>query len=182
MVGNHQCCGEKNQQHLTMTPEYITRPIGPYMFIRVGRSVLCETGMVMPGSAPPRRWQAALELENPEFRFAGQSVYAFMLEDEVMYVGQYTNTLQARMLNRGRYFWHGDAVDNRIYRLLKIGKSVTLWLSLDPFIGVGKGEKLNISHTIEYELIRLLGPQWNTLHKQQKLSQRRAEVATIISN
>ena len=152
-----------------------------FEFVLFGKAFRCDQGMQMSGAYGNRMWHAALDVIHPDFLDAEQSVYLVKVDDKLVYVGEYSNTFKARWLKKGRYLWHSDNIDNQVNQLLQQGAEVTVWLSVRPYVMANEGIEINVSKSLELELIKTYQPEWNTVHKGEVFSKRRLRVAEIVA-
>jgi len=112
------------------------------------------------------QWDVALDLLYPEVANAEQSCYLVYIDNEELpaYVGQYSGTFSERWLRNNKYVWHGKH-DDVIKAALKSGKSVSIWLSVEPYAELTDGRLININKEIEQIVIESIQPKWNTTGK-----------------
>lgn len=142
-----------------------------FEFVKLGHAYLCEEPLKPKGKKAGEPlmyqgkqldWRVALKLEDERFLRVGESAYLVTLNDELVYVGEYSKTFESRWLRDGRYIWHGDKVDNLIKKALLNNDLVEIWITASPFADIGQGEQINISKAIEHKILRLCPPPWNT--------------------
>jgi hypothetical protein len=127
-----------------------------FNFVKVGEAYFCDEPLkkdngkpVIFGGKELVDWKLKLKLVvNKKILDAGQSVYLVFKNNDILYVGYYSNSFRQRWWKKQGYFWHGDILDNKVNELVKKGDDISVWLSVDPYEG-----KFNISKLIEDEVI-----------------------------
>jgi flagellar biogenesis protein FliO len=152
-----------------------------YEFVKVGKAQWCEEGIVAKHEGKEQTWHAALSLVDERFLDAEQSVYMVKVDDEITYIGVYTDSFETRWLKAKRYFWHSVNVDDKITALIKQGREVTVWLTTNPYASIDD-RSINVSQSIEYELIKAIKPEWNTTHKNKKKNNEFLKVLDIVNS
>lgn len=85
--------------------------------------------------------------------------YIITVDDEIKYVGEYSKTLRLRWLKVDNYIWHHK--DHLIFKALKQGCKVSLWLVNNPTVSTASGEVVNISKSIEHHILKNNLLEWN---------------------
>lgn len=134
-----------------------------YKFINVGVFYLAETPWCDKNGENCVR--ASLKLNSEEYRKADETAYLIYSNDILKYVGEYTYNLSDRWLS-GDYVNHhkSDLIEQEI----ESGKKVTLWLAISPFCNINKTTRINISKSIEHEILRQHDAEWNKRNKINK--------------
>ncbi len=133
-----------------------------FEFVKAGVFYLAETSWKITSKG----WEirASLELVSEKFRKADETVYLVYSDDDLVYVGEYTYNLESRWLS-GNYVDHHKSDD--IERQLEAGCDVTLWLAVFPYTSVDRSlQAINISKSIEHELLKKCDPKWNKRNKR----------------
>ncbi len=109
-----------------------------------------------------------LPLLDGEFELSGQSpkdagVYAFVLDNQIVYVGLSLSGLRSR-LSQYRRGYDGQKTSARVKRLiseaLASGKTVKVMIAIPESSG-WNGLPVNTSAGLEAGLIRQIRPEWN---------------------
>jgi len=141
-----------------------TIKVSGFDFIKVGKAIHCDKGIQTTYKGKPLHWHLALDLIHEDFADAEQSTYLVYVDNELVYVGEYSSSFEKRWLKRRRDFWHSDNIDNKVKKLVgdgKNGKDVSVWLSLDPYVIGPNNEMININKAIEQMIIEQHEPIWN---------------------
>ena len=141
-----------------------------YDFILAGFFYLSHERLETQFNGNDLSWNVAIDLVHPELINAEKSVYLVFKNKETVpvYVGQYTDTFEARWLRNKKYSWHSENVDMKIKEALENGERISIWISLNPYIKTDACVVYNISKEIEEILIEKLNPEWNKVGKNKK--------------
>ena len=85
--------------------------------------------------------------------------YIVTVNNDVVYVGEFSNSFRDRWLKIDNYIWHHK--DHLIYQALCNKSEVSLWFIVDPYIKSLSGVKLNISKSIEHHILKNINVEWN---------------------
>lgn len=136
-----------------------------YNFVKIGKAYLSDTPLKKKNGELPKfnkenlTWFLKLELlVDEEILNAEQSCYLILDEDQIIYVGYYSNSFRDRWWRKNGYFWHSDKVDNKVNELLtkNPNKNISVWLSINPYVDTIIEEikiNVNISKFIEDDII-----------------------------
>jgi hypothetical protein len=130
-------------------------------FIKIGTAERCGTGVKVKQRKKEYQWHLALNLIHDDFADAEQSTYLVYVEDELVYVGEYTSSFAERWLKQRKYFWHSENVDDKVNDHVKNGKKVSVWISVNPYLDGPNGEMINVNKAIEQRIIEQYLPPWN---------------------
>jgi hypothetical protein len=121
-----------------------------FKFVKIGEAYLCDKPLKATHTGIPLvDWRLKLKLVVDErILDAERSAYLVFKNDEVFYVGYYSNSFRKRWWRKKGYFWHGDILDDEVNKLVRAGNEVSVWLSVDPYVGT-----FNISKYIEDKII-----------------------------
>ena len=144
----------------------IETEIGNFEFIKIGTATRNKPPLKAKNISDDYR--LFLELIDNKFLEAGQSVYLILDEQDIIYVGYYSTSFKDRWWKKDGYFWHGDIVDNKIDKLVKKGRNITVWLSIDPYIRNNDGQ-FNISKLLEDTLIMKYAKEYKNKDNNKKL-------------
>jgi len=167
----------------------IETTIGNFEFIKIGTATRNKPPLKAKNISDDYR--LFLELIDNKFLEAGQSVYLILDEKNIIYVGYYSTSFKDRWWEKNGYFWHGDIVDNKIDILVREGRNITVWLSVDPYVRNNDGQ-FNISKLLEDTLImkyakeykyndklELINTTGKNLEKQQSKTKSVMEILNI---
>lgn len=164
----------------------IETDIGNFEFIRIGTATREKPALKAKNISDD--YSLFLELEHEKFLEAGQSVYLILDEEDIVYVGYYSTSFKDRWWQKNGYFWHGDVVDNKIDKLVREGKNITVWLSVDPYIKNNDGQ-FNISKLLEDTLIMKYSKEYKNKYNNnsklinttgKNLEKQQSETKTVI--
>jgi len=111
--------------------------------------------------------QVEMRLISEKFTNADESVYLIYVNDVLYYVGEYSYNLKERWgLRKGKYIWHHKDVE--IEKELRKNNNVNIWIIVDPYVCTGDSSKINISKSIEQEILKRKMPIWNTRGQLEK--------------
>ncbi|CAM3827116.1 hypothetical protein [Rheinheimera salexigens] len=153
-----------------------------FTFLHVANAFLSQVPLKSIYEGRKIEWETALDLLYPEVADAESSCYLIYLDDEVnpVYVGQYTGVFKDRWgLKKGKYIWHGNNDDSIKFALIA-KRRISIWLSLDPYVELSDGRKININKEIEQIIIEEVQPKWNVTSKK-KVSKIGEPVSKILS-
>lgn len=94
-----------------------------------------------------------------------EQAYIITVDNEVVYVGEFSNSLRDRWLKTDNYIWHNK--DHLIYAELTRKAEVALWLTKDPYVDISGGLKINISKSIEHHILKNNNLAWNQRHNKR---------------
>lgn len=134
-----------------------------YEFIRAGVFYLSEIPWCDKNKENCVR--ASLELNSEKYRKADETAYLVYSDNILKYVGEYTYNLGDRWLS-GDYVNHHKS--DLIEKEIESGKEVTLWLAISPYYNVNEKTRINISKSIEHEILRQYDTEWNKRNKIKK--------------
>lgn len=142
-----------------------------FKFVHIANAFLSQQPLNAKFNGRDISWHVALDLLYPEVAEAEQSCYLVYVDNEEapVYVGQYSGVFKDRWLKKGKYVWHGKH-DDTIKSLLEDKKSLSIWLSVEPYASLADGRKININKEIEQIIIESIKPQWNTTGKHNDAS------------
>ncbi len=123
-----------------------------FKFVKVGEAYLCDEPLKNTNGTPVivdgkefKDWRLKLKLVDEKILDAGQSVYLVFKNSDLLYVGCFSNSFRERWTKRG-YIWHSK--DMIINKLVKENNDISVWLSVNPYVG-----KFNITELIKDEII-----------------------------
>ncbi|MFT6909443.1 MAG: hypothetical protein ACJAS1_006162 [Oleiphilaceae bacterium] len=124
--------------------------ISGFDFVKVSEAYLSDTALKATFNGKPLDdWKLKLKLVvNESILDAEQSAYLVFKNDDILYVGYFSNSFKKRWWKKKGYFWHGDILDNKVNELVKSGHDVSVWISVNPYF-----EQFNISKIIEDSII-----------------------------
>ena len=103
-------------------------------------------------------------------------LYSFVIENEIKYIGKSIKTISQRLngyKNPNITQRTNFRLNNLIIEKLKEGKEVEIFLFVDNAKLNYKGKNINLSAGLEDNLIAEYLPEWNSLGKNRKLSERK---------
>jgi hypothetical protein len=147
-----------------------------FEFVKAGEFYLAD----IPWKGKKGEWEiyASIKLTSESFRKADESAYVVLSDSELKYVGEYTYSLEDRWLS-GSYINHHKS--DLIEQELKLDKKVTLWLAVKPYAMTPDNLSINISKSLEQELLRQCDLDWNKRSKIKKWESWRAENCIPVS-
>ena len=155
-------------------------------FVKIGEAYLCDEPLKAKFDGKElENYKLALKLINNDLLKAEQSTYLVYVEDKLMYVGYYSGSFKTRWLreqNNNLYFWHSDNIDNQVNKLIKDNKSVSVWLSVNPYAKTKDNELVNISKVLEDKIIMEKQPKWNTVGKDLAINKKNTKTVMEILN
>lgn len=130
-------------------------------FIQIGSFYKNETPLNVRYNNKDSKVWVSLKLADEKFKQIKKSTYLIYVDDKLMYVGSYSNTLEHRWIKKGEYIWHHK--DIQIQEKLEEGKMVSLWILENPEFELKDCHRLplNISRSLEQEIIDKNKPLWN---------------------
>lgn len=106
------------------------------------------------------KYHLCINFIDEQMPLLGESAYVVMVGDEIKYVGEYLYNLKDRWLRKDIYSWHH--ADKHIPKELDHNRDVTLWVSINPYIKIANDKEINISKSIEQEILKQHeGQLWN---------------------
>ena len=100
-----------------------------------------------------------INLFDDDFDKATELAYLVTVDEEVMYVGEFSNSFRDRWLITENYIWHHK--DELIRDALREGKKVSLWFINEPCSEVYPGVNINICKSIEHHILKNKNLAWN---------------------
>lgn len=96
-------------------------------FVKIGEAYLSDRplrrrngGYVIFDGKELKDWRLKLRLVVDEkILDAEQSVYLVLKNNEILYVGCYSNSLRSRWWKKQGYFWYGEILDNKVNELVE---------------------------------------------------------------
>ncbi|MBL9119767.1 MAG: GIY-YIG nuclease family protein [Phycisphaerae bacterium] len=125
---------------------------------------LRDLGFERAGRVEPRHASISIAIDDPAVQCASPVLYAFVVADEVMYVGKTAQTFGGRMQS---YCTPGPTqrtnlrVRDLLLEVIAGGQAVTLWVWRDPGTASHRGLVLDSAAGLESAVIRHLQPPWN---------------------
>jgi len=89
--------------------------------------------------------------------------YIVMVDDKLVYVGEFSNSFRDRWLKIDNYIWHHK--DSLIHKALCNKSNVSLWFVNDPYINLS-GVNFNASKSIEHHILKNINTDWNIRNNQ----------------
>lgn len=145
------------------------KKVAGFTFIRIGDFYHNETPIIVKYKGKETPITLSLKLFNDEFKKIGESAYLIFSDEELMYVGEYSFNLADRWLRNGEYVWHHK--DKNISNAINKQKNVSFWITLNPHVKINDDITINISKSIESEVLKQLDAPWNTRGKTKKYKQ-----------
>ena len=130
-----------------------------FEFVKIGEFYLHESPLPVRYAGKDDFVNVSLELIDQLFKKADESAYVILSDNALAYVGEFSYNFQDRWLRRDNYIWHN--ADIHIEAALRSCKEVSIWLAVDPFTLLADGTKINISKSIEQEILKKYPPEWN---------------------
>lgn len=154
-----------------------------FQFVKAGVFYLADEPWKGNDKTGPWAIRASLKLVDDQFRKADETVYLIFSDDELKYVGEYTYKLEDRWL-------YNEYVNHHKYKEIEEeiseGKVVSMWLAVLPYCEAGEIKQLNISKSLEHEIIKQCSPEWNKRNQTKKWEVWRSEncikVSDIVKN
>ncbi len=121
-----------------------------FEFVKIGEAYLCDKPLKATHEGKPLKdWRLKLKLlVGEDILNAEQSTYLIYDNDNLLYVGYFSNSFKKRWWKKKGYFWHGDIVDNKVNELVKQNHNISVWISVNPYVN-----GFNISKLLEDKII-----------------------------
>jgi hypothetical protein len=134
------------------------RNISGFEFVKAGRFVSTDI---------PYRfkwWSSFLKIEFFDERYerADETAYLLAAGDNILYAGEFTYNLRDRWLSRGYVNHH---MYGNIEEFLKTNQKLFIWLAVEPYCSVENHGQINISKSLEQQVIKDFCPPWNRRNK-----------------
>lgn len=144
---------EDRERYYMATNMY--RKISGFHFIKAGDFLFADTPCKF------KSWESnlILDLYDERYRNADETVYLVTHNDTILYVGEYTYNLKERWLTKNYVNHH---MYDKIESQLTLGKEISLWLAIKPYCEVAEFGLLNISKSLEQQIIKEYKPEWNS--------------------
>jgi len=113
-----------------------------------------------------------LSLFDERYEKADETVYLLTSEEAILYVGEFSYNLNDRWISKNHVDHH--MYDN-IEKLLTEGRVVSIWLAVSPYCGIPEYGEINISKSIEHQLVRDYQPEWNLRNRHSAAKEWREE-------
>ena len=149
----------KNCREILYMDQFEEKKVAGFSFIKIGKFYNNEESIPVKYEGKNIDITLSLNLFNDEFKKIGESAYLIFSDNDLMYVGEYSFNLKDRWLRNGEYVWHHK--DRKILDALNENKNVTLWITLNPYIKIDKDFTINISKSIEREVLKQREVPWN---------------------
>lgn len=145
-----------------------------YKFVEIGEFKISKIPLEVIYGGKADKVTVELELYSDKYKQIGESVYLIVLDGEPHYVGEYSKNLDSRWFKKENYIWHHK--DIHISKALNNGAKVKLFLIDSPFINLENGNELNISKSIEHDILKKKNLKWNKRNNSlEKVSELRLE-------
>ena len=136
-----------------------------FKFVKAGAFYLAKepwTG----GGKKTGIWESyvSLRLYDGQYRKADETVYLVYSELDLKYVGEFSYNLEDRWLKENEDYVKHEKFKN-IENEINNGHEVTIWLAVSPYDDIDEINQLNISKSIEHEILRKYSPEWNSRNK-----------------
>lgn len=109
--------------------------------------------------------EIVMNLYDERYEKADETAYFITDGDEILYAGEFTYNLKDRWISKGHVNHH--MYDN-IDKLLKEGRSPVIWLAISPYCEIPEYGEINISKSIEQQILRDFQPKWNSRNKHSE--------------
>jgi hypothetical protein len=133
--------------------------VNGFEFVKVGNFYINNQPLEITYKGKKDKVSISLGLINEQFKNADESAYLICSEDELVYVGEFSYNLEDRWLRKKVYVWHHK--DELIEQEILKNKNVSLWLIVNPFVQISDNTSINISKSIEQEILKKKKPLWN---------------------
>ena len=143
-----------------MISDYIK--VSGFDFVKVGEFRFSEKPYQF------KNWTSDLMLNlcDPIYEKADETTYLLIIDEKIMYVGEFTYNLKSRWISKNHVNHH--MYDN-IEKSLQEEKVISLWLAISPYYKIPDcGEELNVSKALEQHIMRKEQPPWNLRNKQSE--------------
>lgn len=158
----------------------IYKTISGFKFVKIGEFYKCDEPYQVKFEGKEISIDLSIKLISDMFKQSDESAYLIFVNDNLVYVGEYSYNFEDRWLRKSKYVWHNT--DDRIEEQLLLNNNVSLWLSVDPFIILPDDSRINISKSIEQEILKKEDLVWNKRGKMKKYSEwREANCTPVIS-
>ncbi len=138
-----------------------------FNFVKVGEFYKSSESLTVTYKGKKYDIDLAINFIDEVFKNSDESAYLILINDtERVYVGEFSYNLEDRWLRKGKYVWHDS--DEKIIEELNKNNKVSLWLTVDPFYELPNGTKINISKSIEQEVLKNIYPDWNVRGQMKK--------------
>ena len=153
-----------------------------FEFVKIGCFILDASPILVTYRGKGDTVNVSINFVDDLFKKSDESTYLILSDDEPVYVGEFSYNFEDRWLRNGCYIWHNK--DFEIEEALKNHKEVSVWLIVDPFVALKNGTIINISKSIEQEILKNSPPLWNKRGQLKKYADWRLKncipVSTII--
>jgi len=141
-----------------------------FQFVKAGIFYLADVPWEGKGKKGPWEVWASLKMIAKRFREADETAYLIFSGSDLKYVGEYTYSLEYRWLKKDEDYVKHEKYLN-IEKDISDGNEVSIWLAVSPYYETDK-IKLNISKSLEHEIIRHYSPEWNKRNKTKEWEDR----------
>lgn len=128
--------------------------ISGFEFVKIAEFFINQVTYKVTKGGKPVSLDVSIKLIDQRFEKLDESAYVIMSGEEIVYVGEFSYSLKHRWIKGNNYAWHGT-VDKIKIELQKL-KPVSLWVTANPF-----SRRINISKSIEHEILKTKLPPWN---------------------
>ncbi len=136
------------------------KDVAEFRFMKIGNFYLNECTESVKYNGKKVELRLSMKLINENFKKLGESAYLlFVDDDQLMYVGEYSFNLNDRWLRNGDYVWHHK--DREILTTIENQSDISIWATVNPYIEIENGNKINISKSIESEVLKKYDLPWN---------------------
>ena len=101
----------------------------------------------------------SIEVVDADIEKRREAAYIVTVDQEVKYIGEFSNSLRDRWIKVENYIWHHK--DHLIFDALNRGCDVSLSLVDNPEVSLPSGELVNISKAIEHHILKHHKLEWN---------------------
>ena len=136
-----------------------TKTLCSFEFVKVGSFSVTESTLTRKHNGKDEELSLLLNLVDQRIRSIGESAYLLYADDELMYVGEYSRNLADRWLVNTNYVWHHKDID--ILAAIKRGRTVSMWLTTDPYLPLVNNQRMNVSKSIEQQVLKTYDIPWN---------------------
>lgn len=142
----------------------VFRKVSGFDFLKAGDFSFADTPYKF------KRWESnlILNLYDERYRNADETAYIVTSNEVILYAGEYTYNLQERWLSKNYVNHH--MYDN-IESLIAQGKEASLWLAIEPYCEISEYGLLNISKSLEQQIIKDYQPEWNSRNRHSGSSE-----------
>lgn len=165
-----------------------------YQFVKVAHFYSCgKPYEIKKGKRKGEKWSVdtAISFYDGRFIIADESAYVIFAGDEAIprYVGEYIFNLRSRWVKElNGYLYADHHMIKKIDLALKekstlpVEDRVTLWVAIDPYAITPDGSKINISKSLENEIMRRDDLSWNTRGQVKSYEKKRAKECIKLSS